>query len=118
MDNEELSFGDNVRVRSTPETVTLGIAGLAGQVYGFTTPSVTGVSVIGDTGDDYALNVSISGRGSDFWLAAHLLEFIDHAPGMTVSVDGSPTQSVRNADGTWRREPKPESRRKPWWKLW
>jgi hypothetical protein len=118
MASEVPSFGDNVRVRSSPETESLGIAGLSGQVYGFTTPSVTGVSVIGSTGEDYALNVSIAGRGSDFWLATHLVEMIDHAPGTTVSIDGSPTQSVRNADGTWRVEPKPRSHDKPWWKFW
>lgn len=35
-----ISFGDNVRVVSTPLTVTVGLAGL---VYGETTLSVTGV---------------------------------------------------------------------------
>ncbi len=118
MTNEAPSFGDNVRVRPAPETVSLGIAGLSGQVFGFTTPSVTGVSVIGSTGEDYAINVSIPGRGSDFWLAAHLVEVIDHAPSTTISIDAAPTQHVRNADGTWRVEPKSPSNAKPWWKFW
>jgi hypothetical protein len=118
MQNQAPSFGDNVRVLAAPETVSRGIAGLTGQVYGFTTPSVTGVSVIGGGGDDFALNISIADRGSDFWLAAHLVELVDHAPGTTVSTDASPTQSVRNADGTWRVEPKPQLEVKPWWKFW
>jgi len=118
MPNQVPSFGDNVRVRSAPETVSRGIAGLTGQVYGFTTPSVSGVSVIGSTSEDFALNISIADRGSDFWLAADLLELIDHAPGTTISIDGAPTQSVRNADGSWRVELKPQSDTKPWWKFW
>jgi hypothetical protein len=118
MQNQVPSFGDNVRVLPAPETVSRGIAGLTGQVYGFTTPSVTGVSVIGGGGEDFALNISIAEHGSDFWLAAHLVELIDHAPGTTVSIDASPTQSVRNADGTWRVEPKPQLDVKPWWRFW
>ena len=112
------SFGDNVRVLSAPETVSLGIAGLTGQVYGSTTPSVTGVSVIGGDGEDFAINVSIVDRGSDFWLAAHLVELVDHAPGTTIRIDGARSQSVRNADGSWRVEPKPQEQAKPWWKFW
>jgi hypothetical protein len=33
------SFGDNVRVPSTPLTVQLGLAGLSGSVYGESVPS-------------------------------------------------------------------------------
>jgi hypothetical protein len=53
----QVSFGDNVRINSTPETEALGVAGRIGQVYGYPTPSVTGVAVIGDAGGDYAINV-------------------------------------------------------------
>ncbi len=42
-----LSFGDNVRVHTTPETTERGLAGLTGQIQGVTTPSVTNVDVIG-----------------------------------------------------------------------
>ena len=35
----EISFGDRVRVLSTPFTEELGIAGVVGQVYGQTVPS-------------------------------------------------------------------------------
>ena len=52
-----ISFGDNVRVVSTPLTVSLGLAGLTGQVYGETSPSVTGVEAVGETSKDYAINV-------------------------------------------------------------
>lgn len=118
MKNQVPSFGDNVRVLSSPETKSRGIAGLAGQVYGFTTPSVTGVSVIGGDSEDFAINVSIAGHGSDLWLATNLVELIDHAPGTTISVDGAPTHSVRNTDGSWRVEPKLQNYGKPWWRFW
>ena len=43
----EVSFGDNVRVVRTRETEALGVAGRVGQVFGYTTPSITGVVVVG-----------------------------------------------------------------------
>lgn len=42
-----ISFGDRVRVRQTPATRAAGVAGLVGEVYGETTPSVTGIKVTG-----------------------------------------------------------------------
>src|SRR5882672_11512948 len=56
------SFGDNVRIRSSVETISNGVAGLVGQVYGQTTPSVTGVEVIGKLESDYAINVFFEDR--------------------------------------------------------
>jgi hypothetical protein len=52
-----IAIGDKVRVAQTPLTVTLGLAGPIGQVYGQTMPSVTNVAVIGDITADYAINV-------------------------------------------------------------
>jgi hypothetical protein len=72
MSNSPLSFGDNVRVRVTAATEAAGLAGLAGQVHGFTTPSVTGITAIGDVKDDRAYNVFIKARGADFWFAPEL----------------------------------------------
>ena len=59
------SFGDNVVIRSTRETEAAGVAGRTGSVTGFTTPSVTGVEVVGGTAEDYALGVCAAetGRG-------------------------------------------------------
>ena len=54
--NGPIGFGDNVRVRSTPNTRDCPVAGLVGKVLGETTPSVTGVQVIGELKTDYALN--------------------------------------------------------------
>lgn len=115
-----ISFGDNVRVRATPLTRELGFAGLAGQVYGEATPSVTGADVIGEVRDDYAINVFFEEREESFWFAPELLELIDHAPGTEVRLKGVPKRWVRTASGEWA-ESEAESlpgARKPWWKFW
>jgi hypothetical protein len=44
-------FADRVRIKASKETEALGLAGRLRQIYGWTTPSVTGVSVIGSTAD-------------------------------------------------------------------
>lgn len=96
-------FGDRVRVKVTPETTASGVAGLEGDVYGFTTPSSTGMQVIGGAPDDYALNVSIEGHGSDLWFRPDLLEFLHHNPGMEM-IAGN-VRTVRQADGSWKKCP-------------
>ena len=109
-----ITFGDNVRVRSTPETEALGVAGQVGQVYGETTPSVTGVAVIGRLGGDYALNVHFEGRTDTLWFAPELLEFVDHAAGSEIRLDGVPKTWTRSASGEWVES----SQKKPWWRFW
>ena len=47
-------LGDIVDIVSSPETVAAGFAGRRGTCYGFTTPSVTGVEVVGSSDDDLA----------------------------------------------------------------
>ena len=108
-DNTQIAFGDNVRIRSTPDTEAAGVAGLAGQVYGVTTPSVTGVGVIGRISDDIAFNVYFDDRGEALWFARDLIEFIDHAPGTVVSWDGVPTK-VRTESGEWEEIPRDRRR--------
>jgi hypothetical protein len=111
------SFGDHVRIRVSEATTAAGIAGLEGSVSGFTTPSVTGVEVIGKTDEDYALAVMVEARSDEtFWLPEELVEFLDHAPGTEIWVTGARTKEVRNPDGSWRQVAIP--RGKPWWKFW
>ena len=62
MNLPQISFGDKVRLRATPATESRGIAGRTGIVHGFTTPSQTGVEVIGDFADDYAIAVMVEGK--------------------------------------------------------
>jgi hypothetical protein len=110
------SFGDNVRVRPTPETESLGIAGLCGNVHGVTTPSVTNIVAIGGAPGNVALNVVIEGQPSGLWLNPDLVEFVDHAPGSEITLDGVPKKWTRTEDGGWREEQLAPSKR--WWQFW
>jgi hypothetical protein len=105
---------DNVRVRSAPETQVLGVAGQVGQVYGETTPSVTGVSVIGGSGRDYAINVHFKERTDTLWFDPKLLEFVDHAPGTTITI-GQKTR-LRAESGEWM-ETAWAKTKKAWWRF-
>ena len=109
-----ISFGDNVRIISSQETDALGLSGKKGQVYGETTPSVTGVAVIGKTEEDFALNVSFEEIDQEFWFAHHLLEFIDHGEGTEIVIGNH--RAVRQADGSW--EESVVSPHKKWWQFW
>ena len=122
-----LSFGDNVRIRSTPETEAAGLAGKHGSVSGFTTPSLADIPVIGTPFEDYAVAVIFEdGPVRDAWFSEDLVEFLDHAPGTEISVGN--VRAVRNADGTWtetRLDGTPmgfpsdgKTRSKPWRKIW
>ncbi len=114
--NMPLSFGDNVRVRATPATERVGVAGRAGNIHGVTTPSVTGVEVVGDLTGDQAFNVFFDELDKGFWFAPELLEFVDHAPGATIAIKGVPKKWVRTADGDWEessRVPRPRE-----WLAW
>jgi hypothetical protein len=91
-------FGDRVRIRESPETIDAGVAGLEGDVYGFTTPSVTGADVIGGSPDDTAVNVSIGAHGA-LWFLPDLLEFLHYNAGMEIVVGN--IRSVRQVDGSW-----------------
>lgn len=101
----ELSFGDNVRILHTADTERLGIAGTIGNIYDETVPSETGVEVIGELTSDYAMNVYFDALDRSYWLAPHLLEFVEHAPGTEIHVHGSAFKSVRQRDGTWKDVP-------------
>lgn len=108
----EASFGDNVRIVSTPLTVSLGFAGLRGEVRGETTPSVMGMEVIGELTDDYAINVHLDERDESHWFAPELVELIDHAPGTEFVIGDQ--RFTRAADGSWLAD-RPQ---KPWWRFW
>lgn len=116
MTNAVPSFGDNVRIRNAPETESRGLAGLSGQVTGVTTPSVTGVAVIGASSHDVAFTVTVLGQTEAIWFCPELVELVDHAPGTEITLDGAPKKWIRTEDGAWREEPTGE--RKKWWELW
>ncbi|MFZ5862998.1 MAG: hypothetical protein ACOYXR_09190 [Nitrospirota bacterium] len=92
-------FGDRVRIKESPETQAAGIAGLEGDIYGVTTPSITSVEVIGGAPDDCALNVSFEGRSDTFWIRPDLVEMLHHNAGMEMVVGN--VKAVRQPDGSW-----------------
>ena len=102
---QSIDFGDTVRVRSTPATEAAGVANLVGPVYGVTTPSVTGVSVIGEPTGDRAINVFFESRKETLWFAPDLLEFVDHGAGAVVTLKGVSKHWKRAEDGSWIEEP-------------
>ncbi len=112
------TFGDNVRIRSSVEVESTGLAGLTGQVYGQTTPSVTGIEVIGELTSDYAINLFFEGRNESFWFAPALVEFVDHAAGTEITLDGVAKKSVRTESGEWREESTETKTAKPWSRFW
>ena len=95
----KLGFADHVRVLPERETEQAGLAGLVGQIYGFTTPSITGFSVVGDLHEDFAIAVQFEDRQDAVWLAAQVVEFVDHAPGTEIDVGSK--QLVRDSSGAW-----------------
>jgi hypothetical protein len=105
MNPVRITFGDKVRIRSSSATEALGIAGKTGLVYGTTTPSVTGVRVVGNSIEDHAISVTLDGRNDQLWFPDDLVEFVDHQPGTTVSVAGR--RLIRDENGEWR-EVKPQ----------
>ncbi len=113
-----LSFGDNVRVRVTAETVAVGLDGAVGQVYGVTTPSVTGVTVVGTTADDRAFAVQCQGRKDAVWFSADLLELVDHGEGTEIRLNGVDKKWTRAADGSWIETSAGPQPRRTWWKFW
>lgn len=110
-----LSFGDTVRILPGTATDAAGISGLSGCIYGETVPSVSGVSVLGELSDDYALNVFIEVLNRDFWVDPSLLEFVDHGVGAEIRIAGSSARIVRQPDSSWVDV---GSARKAWWRFW
>lgn len=94
-----IGFGDTVRVRTTVEMERLGWAGRVGMVYGSTTPSVTGVQVVGSTANDRALAVKLEGQNDPLWFDPNLVELVDHTPGTTITIGSR--SFTRGANGEW-----------------
>lgn len=75
-------------------------------MYGWTTPSVTRVSVIGSPADDYAVNVHLDELDEAFWFSDDLVEMLDHGAGTVMSLDGQDTEWVRLPSGEWEERPR------------
>ena len=92
-------FADNVQIRTSPATEEAGIAGLAGEVFGWTKPSVTGVDVIGGASEDTAINVFVTDRDEEYWLNPELVELVDVGAGATMTVGSK--AFVKTEAGEW-----------------
>ncbi len=108
-----ITFGDKVRVKSSIETDAINITNLVGEVYGETTPSQTGIELIGNSENDIAFNVHIDELDDSFWLSPNLLEFVDHNEGTEITLDGVDKKWTRSDKGEWI-----EKNTNPWWKFW
>jgi hypothetical protein len=104
-------FGDLVRIVKTPETERAGLAGLVGHVAGETQPSVSGVQVIGGTGDDFALDVRFDGRAETHWFALDLVEFLDPSSVATQRPESPAKPAIRTRPKTqeWQEKDLPSS---------
>jgi hypothetical protein len=95
--NSAVGFGDIVRIKESPETVAADLANIEGTCFGLSVPSSSGVHVIGTSARDFAINVSIDGKG-EFWLADHLVERVRHEPAI-IEIDGD--KFVSDHNGKW-----------------
>jgi hypothetical protein len=94
--------GDQVRILVTPETVAAGCAGLSGTYCGFTTPSFTGIEVVGLVGD-LGYNVLFEDERGDAWVDPTLVELVGFDPEGSMVIGDR--RFVRDAGGEWIRDP-------------
>jgi hypothetical protein len=115
---DEIAFGDNVMIIDTEPTRRSGHANLVGVCYGMTTPSATGVHVIGDATDDVALNVHFEAASiPDAWFAPGLVVLVDRGVGSRATVGDR--SFVKSADGEWvpeRQDDEPRAAPRRWFK--
>ena len=74
-----LKIGDHVRIRGTPATLALELAGQVGQVRAIASPGELAVEPIGVRSDADACEVYLESRGASFWIMAPLLLPLDPA---------------------------------------
>lgn len=106
-----LTLGDRARVSTAPATERLGLDGRIGVVYGLTTPSADAgqVEVVGESAMDIAVGVELEGDDHITWIAAELLEFVEHDGAREAQV--GERRFVRGPDGQWTmgEDPPPET---------
>lgn len=128
------SFGNSVRIKSSPETRSKGLDGKVGIVYGETTPSMMGFEIIGTPSEDFAINVFFEDLDTSFWFDANLLEKVDDGQGMVITLDGVDKKWTKGKNGEWIEEDisiATENTRQPaiiaqteevtkpkWWEFW
>jgi hypothetical protein len=118
---QTFSFGDRVKVKSNDITVAKGLDNKVGSVTGWSTPSMSGVDVLGGAADDFAISVLFDEfNGKDkvtIWFNEDHLEFVDYGVGQSIWIGN--TVATRSADGSWVETVLGDAlAKKPWWKFW
>lgn len=98
----DAELGDTVLIVESPDTIAGGYAGRSGTCYGFTTPSVTGVDVVGEPVDDHAFNVGFD-DGTSAWFQPSLVAVVDVNAGQVAVVGDK--RFVRAPNGDWMEAP-------------
>ena len=93
------TFGNKVKVKSSPLTEEKGLAGKVGEVYGQTTPSIMELEIIGKPKEDFAVNVHFDDLGQSFWFDEELLETIDDGEDATITLDGVDKKWTKGTNG-------------------
>jgi hypothetical protein len=110
------SFGNKVRIKDCLVTKEKGLAGMVGEVYGQTTPSMMDFEIIGTPKDDFAVSVYFDDLKTSYWFDADLLETIADGQGTVMTLDGVDKKWTKGQEGQWIEEnTKPI---KKWWELW
>lgn len=110
------SFGNKVKITSSPLTVEKGLAGKIGEIYGKTTPSIMGIEVIGTPKDDVAINVYFDDLKTSYWFDSDLLETIDDGQGAVITLSGVDKKWTKGQNGRWIEENTKQV--KKWWEFW
>jgi len=97
-----IEFGDRVRFVDNETTRKAGVATKEGTCLGFTTPSITNVTFIGETEIDYAISIELKDSSEIIWATQDLVEFIDHGAGQVIEIGRK--RGTRRADGSWKVE--------------
>lgn len=90
------SSGDSVRIKTTPVTEQLGLAGLSGIAFGTTSPSDSGEPFIGNPANDFAIGVFFKERDEVLWFTLDLLEPVHghNCSGSLAAEEKSPEQAL------------------------
>jgi hypothetical protein len=117
------TFGNKVKIKSTPETEEKGVANKIGEVYGQTTPSIMDLEIIGKPKEDFAVNVHFNDLGESFWFDQDLLEYLDNGQGSVISFDGINKKWTKGENGEWIEEETISTKKnteqlKKWWEFW
>jgi hypothetical protein len=111
------TFGNTVKIKSSPETEKSDTAEKIGEIYGETTPSVTGVDVIGNLKRDYAVNVYFKDTKTSLWFDEDLLEVINSGEDSIMTLGDKSFIKTKSGDWIPHKTNRSVSTKK-WWQFW